>query len=342
MLKNWLKNLAEKVPLPIYQSLVNRNPIGLYYHVVSDEYLPHIQYLNGYKTPRAFENDLIYLLKKFNIITYEQLLTAYLNNSKLKHKSIILTFDDGFSECFSVVRPLLLKHGIPCSFFVTTEFIDNKKLSNVEKACLCIDQINSIENEVFQFIELKKSINFPKEIMTKKELISWIKSQAIYSTNTIDQLCLHFEIDVNDYLKSKQPYMTSDNIKKLSQDGFSIGAHSTSHRKLGLLTDIDIEKEIITSCNKVMSLTGKTQVPFAFPFSADGVSRELLEKIKQEFRGVGLFFDTNGIQRNQGFLVSRICADSTKGTINNSTNLDYKITQAYIEQIIMKANIFLN
>jgi peptidoglycan/xylan/chitin deacetylase (PgdA/CDA1 family) len=317
-------------------SITKRDVLGLYYHVISDELLPHIQNLYSYKTTRLFENDLLYLAKNFNIISYEQLLAYLTRGQKLNPKSLILTFDDGFSECYTIARPLLLKHGIPSVFFITTDFIGNQKMDTRNKISLCIDHLNSLENDALK--NVLKSINeiFKKNFVNIGVLKQWLKSLTNLDHSAIDLLCQIFEININRYLATKNPYMSLNDIKNLDNDGFTIGAHSLNHQKFDSLTDMEIEEDITASCKTIISLTGKSQVPFAFPFSADGVSRDLLQDIRGRHDYVGLFFDTNGIKSDRNFIINRICGDSPKSASNEKTNLQEFITKAYIENLALR------
>ncbi|MEI9983375.1 MAG: polysaccharide deacetylase family protein [Aliidongia sp.] len=59
----------------------------------------------------------------------------------------------------------------------------------------------------------------------------------------------------------------------MRSDGFTIGAHSRSHRWLQDLSRADAEEEIVESCRTVRDITGQTSVPFAFPYFGGGLDR---------------------------------------------------------------------
>ncbi|NJN43532.1 MAG: polysaccharide deacetylase family protein [Anaerolineae bacterium] len=140
---------APHIPLYAYRRLLPRNPIGFFYHSVSDNHLPHIKHLYPYKSTADFEKDILYLKSNFNILGYpllEELSKAQSQRARiptLPSKSAFLSFDDGFAECFTVVRPILLKHSIPCIFFLSTNWIGNKEMFYRGKISLAIDSIAS-------------------------------------------------------------------------------------------------------------------------------------------------------------------------------------------------------
>ena len=62
----WMRGLriiTGTVPDLIYRAVFSRDIILFFYHVISDDLLPHIQYLYAYKSLGMFEHDLIYVLK---------------------------------------------------------------------------------------------------------------------------------------------------------------------------------------------------------------------------------------------------------------------------------------
>jgi len=333
MIKPFLKKIADNIPVPVYMTVIKRDVLGLYYHVVSDERLPHIQHIYPYKSTRMFENDLIYLAKNFNLISYEQLSEHYSGGQRLKPRSMILTFDDGLSQCYSIARPLLLKHGIPCVFFIPTDYIDNHKMLYDHKASLCIDLVGTLENSAAS--DMSKSVKdaFGKEFDNLIDLKLWIKSLATNERSTIDALCQLLNIDVRQYLDKHHPYISTGEIKSLAGEGFTIGAHSVSHQRLGMMTNQAVEDEMIQSCKTIMSLSGKSSSPFAFPFSADGVSRNALQEIRERHPYIGLLFDTNGILPGPKFIISRMCGDRPDHSGKNQSNLPQRIAKAYLEEL---------
>ncbi|HDD23886.1 MAG TPA: polysaccharide deacetylase family protein [Chloroflexi bacterium] len=92
----------------------------LMYHYVS-ELPPDADSLRRDLTvsPEDFEAQLAYLAEAgYHPITLTDL-TLYLTQGyPLPDKPVILTFDDGYADAYTVVFPLLLKYGFPGTFFV--------------------------------------------------------------------------------------------------------------------------------------------------------------------------------------------------------------------------------
>jgi hypothetical protein len=374
-----------------YERLVRRDVVGLCYHLVSDECPPHVAHLGAFKPLEMFEADLKYLKQHYNVISYEELLrlrhssldsrhsTLATSHSPATRPAVILTFDDGFRECFTHVRPLLLKYELPAIFFITTDFIDNRRLFYRNKVSLCLDRLRTLDraNLATFTATLQRSSPTPNtghltsELdtchLTPDTLLGWLKNLPITAEATIDEVCELLNIDCQRYLAERQPYLTCDEIKALAVDGFTIGAHSKSHTRLGqgkgsgpfcrtgpfcrngfdqpqrslpgaphksVLTPFsELASELVDSCRIIAELTGAERVPFAFPFSGDSVDRAQLAEIRQQNPVVDLIFDRRGFRPDADFIVHRIIGDSPEKTTPASSNVKQLFRRAYCNEL---------
>lgn len=329
MSKPWAERFAEKIPDGLYRALVRRDGFCFFYHVVSDETLAHIAPLYSYKTPHQFECDLLYLKQNYELISYGQLASLRAGQASSGRPFAFLSFDDGCSECFSVVRPLLLKHGIPCTFFITTSLIGNRKMLYRHVVALCLRAVKEASD--LERASMLREINreFQQNLDGEQAFRSWIRSFKREEPSVTSRLCQLLEIDVDAYLKTRRPYLAAGQIQTLALDGFTIGAHSQSHSKMQLLDEPSIEAEMADSCQEIRAITQQEQVPFAFPFSASGVSRDLLARITQQHPSIGLLFDTKGIRLDRPFILNRIWSDPPPDTSSDPSNLPQLLRDAY-------------
>src|SRR5262245_43774967 len=115
------RRALQKSPLWLLKRIVHRSRLAFCYHVVSDKPLPHIRHLYRTKSVAAFEQDLDYLERNFDLCTYEDWIAP--SSTRRGRTKALLTFDDGMAECFDTIRPILLRRGIPGVFFLVSEFI---------------------------------------------------------------------------------------------------------------------------------------------------------------------------------------------------------------------------
>ena len=115
MLKRLIKISKQQLLLP-------------FYHLVSDNEPEYVKGLYKSKTIQQFKNDLELFLKYYEPITLEDVILFNKGELKLLKPSFHLTFDDGLSNFYHVIAPILSKKNIPATVFVNTAFVDNKDL----------------------------------------------------------------------------------------------------------------------------------------------------------------------------------------------------------------------
>ncbi len=303
--------------------------VGFYYHVISNKPLGHISHLFSYKSQESFERDLVYLKRHYNPVSYGEYATSIHSGKDVKPNSALLTFDDGYAECYSTVRPLLIRYEIPCIFFVVTDLVDNKEMLYRNKISLCIEKAKSSPTTVLAGLLAEINKAFNEDIRDLISFMRWLKGLNAGERDMMDKICVILGVDIRGYLSTNRPYLTSDEIRSLASDGFTIGGHGKSHCPLSHLSNEEIEEEIVTSCKIIMDLTGEKEVPFAFPFSGEGIDRRFLKDLVTRHKFLGLFFDTGGLRQDEDFIVNRVFADQpTPSYILPRSNIPHLLRNA--------------
>ncbi len=321
-----IRRYGRHIPLSIYRRVIPRSPIGFVYHAVSDGPLPHIRHLYPYKTAAAFEVDLRCIKDSFELVGHSELRASLAGQTRLRPQAAFLSFDDGLSECYAVIRPLLKKHRLPGLFFLTTDWIDNQALFYRSKISLCIERFAEMSGPE----QAGWLCNHPQTAsLSAGEFPGWLKNHQQSDEALLDAICDRLQIDVQGFLKEVQPFLNRAQIREMRAEGFAFGAHGRQHAKLNLLTPEQQAEEIVESCRRIAEITGDEQVPFAFPFSGAGVDRPMLAELRLRHPEVGLIFDTQKLRRDRAFIFQRIWVDRPVPGIPAARNIDYWLHQAY-------------
>ncbi|MEX1247377.1 MAG: polysaccharide deacetylase family protein [Anaerolineales bacterium] len=324
------KGIRRSMPLWLYPTLIRRDVVGVFYHSVSDERLSHIQHLYPTEPVARFEAALRYIKGHFHPVAETELEAHRLQGRPLPRRALHLSFDDGFAECYSVARPLLLTYGIPCTFFVTTDWVDNQRMFYRNKVSLCIERMAELAHDAAKMVFTSLNNALDTKLTDAGDFARWIKSMQPGDEAVIDMTAKMLGLDLSHYLQTRQPYLTRQQILELHKDGFTIGAHTRSHTKLALLPPDQVEAEIVEPAHFVQQLTGSEQVPFSFPYSASGTDRALLAWIRAKHPFLGLFYDTRDLRQDESFIVNRIWAEkSAYRQAGRHTNLPALLHAAY-------------
>ena len=106
--------------------------IILCYHGVTERRKRHPNDPSGlHVRADRFEAQLNYLRRHYQVISLAKFLEARRSNAPLPHKSVVLTFDDGYRNFLTGALPRLAEREMPVSVFLITDRISDKSQSSV-------------------------------------------------------------------------------------------------------------------------------------------------------------------------------------------------------------------
>lgn len=249
-----------------------------FYHVVSNHNLLHIKNY-PFRNVNQFERELDYFLKYFKPVTLQEI-----KEQHTKRNIFHLSFDDGLKECAEIVAPLLLKKGIPATFFVNTAFVGNRQLFHKYKASLLVTEMQQTQD--------KFAARFLKENNTNE---NQLLSLSFQQQNILDELAEILHLNFADFLAKQQPYLSLAQLKDLQNMGFSIGAHSENHTEFWEISKEEQFKQVKKSVEWVAKNVQPELNVFSFPFTDDGVSEQLIQRLFDE-NICDLTFGTAGLK----------------------------------------------
>jgi len=272
----WIDTLIQTTPICFAEKFSDLIPLIPYYHIVSNERIIHVCHLYPYKNEKQFIDDVEFLCSRYQPISLDSLIDHIKHGKKLKNGSFLLTFDDGYSQMYSVVAPILIKKGIPAVFFLNTDFIDNKRLCYFNKASIIIEFVINNKNH---FYNIKKNLS-PFLNLPFYEVPNRILSIRYEETNVLDELAGLLGIRFNDYLAKNQPYLNGSQIRRMIEMGFYFGAHSKDHPLYANLSLEDQLNQTIGSLQFIKKEFKLSYSVFAFPNHDYAVTKEFFSAIK--------------------------------------------------------------
>ncbi len=210
-----------------------------------------------------FEKQIIYIKNNYNAISFSDLITHINKGTKPAKNSIVITFDDGFADNYLNAFPILKKHNIPATIFVSTGYIGGDKtfwfnqLSRLIKMNPGVNfQIDGKEFSVSQKTEEQEcllvellTIMKNKKNSQRVTLLSDLSNQLI-ETHQCDTFALP---------------MSWDNIREMDKSGIEFGSHTVTHPILSQLTEEELEHEIIGSKKQLEQQLNKMIQTISYP-----------------------------------------------------------------------------
>lgn len=320
-----LFKLVKELPISFLYNFVNSKILFPFYHTVSDDDLPHIKNLYKYRSINEFRNDLDYLLKDRIPIDLETLINILKGKTTLQKKAFFLSFDDGLSEIYSIVSPILKEKGVPATFFLCPEFIDNKELFFRHKVSLIVDVLKSCSPH--EFANIKKLCADYKINSTKPQ--DCLRKITFEQSGLLNEFAEILNFDFKQFITENNIYLTSEQVNSLIENGFDIGAHSNNHphySELSIDEQVEQTKTSINYLNEKYSINCRA---FAFPFNDIGVSNAFFQKLQVD-KIVDITFGTAGFFKDSiQYNIQRFSMEEYSGTIE-------EIIKQYIYQRIKR------
>jgi peptidoglycan/xylan/chitin deacetylase (PgdA/CDA1 family) len=228
------------------------------YHGV--DYVGSLRFNSRFISQKNLESQIIFFKKHFHIATIEDYV---LGNYPKSVFTIVLTFDDGYRNNFELVVPLLEKHQVPATFFITSIQASGHNI-------LWSDHLDL----GFGYTQSNIKIN-GREFQKKKDGF-YEFSSGLSLKNACRQEGFHFKEEmmrmVSEEFKSNPKLdiywqlMDDKQISSLKNSQWvSVGSHGHFHNNLGLLAIEDAETELLSSKNYLDNLLEKEVKFLAFP-----------------------------------------------------------------------------
>jgi len=272
-----LPSLAQLLPLNVLIRITGKRIIFPFYHLVSDEDVPHVKHLYTVRTTREFIHDLDFLLKHYKPIGITDLLDSVNNGRPLQGNCFFLSFDDGLREFHDVAAPILRQKGIPAVCFLNSGFIDNAGLFYRYKASLLIDKLQK-GNDLSGRQKLLENW-FEENHLPLTPGYSGLLLISYANRHLLDELALQLDVHFDEFLRERHPYLDSNQVHELIQHGFVFGAHSIDHPEYRYLAE---EEQIRQTVESILMITGKFGIKeklFSFPFTDHDVKKTFFDRV---------------------------------------------------------------
>ena len=199
----------------------------------------------------SFHQQMLWLKEKKAVFLSEDEIIYYQQKGKVVPKrSVLITFDDGYKDNFTLAYPVLHSLHIPAIYFIPAGTIMNRKLhwwdiislfiKKTQKSLIIIQKVNL---PLASAQEKKKAIFHLLKVMKTKP-----HSQTQDLLEILSKEC---EVDFPSHEQQNSELMTWDNIQEVRSNGIAIGSHTVSHRVLATL-DEDEQFEELRSSKKLL------------------------------------------------------------------------------------------
>ncbi|MEI8279877.1 MAG: polysaccharide deacetylase family protein [Bacteroidota bacterium] len=272
------------------------------YHYIRPLTRTHFKGIKGLDV-REFRDQLTYLKNNFTIIDHQLLHDHIQNNTQLPENAVLLTFDNGYSDMFRYVLPILVKENLKGLFYVPDYYAKGKHH---------LLDVNSIHVLLTKDLRIPQYVNEIELYMSANKDVLPQSFQALVNSYTFDSRFDTKEVQIikktlqfglpEDHRKKLITYLlekyvqidhetlfedfycTTDQLNMMIDEGMHIGGHGLRHYWMGKMNEEEQEKEVLASKSFIQSLAAQKMLSFCYPFgSYNDTSIALLKKHGFEF-----------------------------------------------------------
>ena len=266
MLKQFAKRLAvNSGSLRVISTFAGKGIAVLMYHSVSEDPASFRSTLGdiGHQV-RVFERQMELLARSFHVISLDETLLFIRGQRDVPRRSVVVTFDDGYADNYNVAIPLLNKLGIPSTFYVTVDCVQQKRLPWPSR----------IRYALF---------SSRKPVWVDPDGQSWPLRDDVQRGKAFDRACQYcgrladaeqdrfvalVESDLECVLAQGPLMMTWDEVRGCVKQGHIIGSHTMTHPNMAHIPADAMQREMAESKKILDRELGFPVVHFSYPCPA--------------------------------------------------------------------------
>lgn len=273
----------------------------LMFHGVTKKHDPVANFDYKHVEAEKLEKFIIHLKKRYAIISLEDFI-AYKRKKieNIPKNAIILSFDDGYQNCYTNLFPILKKYNVPAAIFLPTAYIDKKEIAWYDMVVYCIAEtkekeitvdgkkyvIDSNEKKVAALVELKRKI---RDSSAKREMLL---KETEQTTKITGNVCKNEDFQ----------FMSWENCTEMQRAGISFGSHSVTHQIMTAFSENEVKHEMLFSKKIIEEKLKRECTAFAYPFGCSNASmKKMLQSMKYR-AGLSATYGTNSIFTNSADL----------------------------------------
>jgi len=278
---------------------MSRRVTVVMYHYVRDLTHSRFSAIKGLSIER-FCRQLDYIQTHYTPISVERLIRAFSPfQEPLPPNPILLTFDDGYSDHFVNVFPVLDARGIQGCFFPPVQSVQEHKVLDVNKIQFILAAASDIGSLVDQVFSCVSEFRTEFQLETRDGYFLAIGEQHRYDTREVTVLKRLLQRELPEPVRAEivrrlfaehvtsdeasfacELYMSAEQIACLRRHGMHIGSHGTTHAWLNHLPPEAQANEIDESLKFLQTLGIRREEDWTMCYPYGGFNDSLLQVLR--------------------------------------------------------------
>jgi peptidoglycan/xylan/chitin deacetylase (PgdA/CDA1 family) len=244
----------------------------------------------------GFRRELLQMKQHADPVSESELIASLNGGPRLSRNSFMVTFDDGYRDCFDRALPILKELRIPAVYFIPTEAIEERKLGWWD--------------HIAWYMKCSKADKATATVLLQKMKLF----PASDTATMLEELSRATGVAPPPHEACDRQLMTWEQIREAQSAGITIGSHTHTHRVLATL-DLKTQKEELTRSKRLLEeKIGKPVRSVSYPvggyehfnIETKSLAREAGYEIAYSF-----LTGVNSVDAIDRFDVRRMCPQGT-------------------------------
>lgn len=216
--------------------------------------------------PEEFEAQMRFVAKNFDVVSFSDLEACDLAGKAWPKRALIVSFDDGYRDNYTLAWPILRAFVIPATIFLATAHIGAQKLFWWDAIAFCF------KRSELQSVALPELGAAPFPLQTTAQKRAAIDAALVYSKAVCDVERRDFVRALPARLEAKLDEETArgmhlswDEVREMARGGIEFGGHTVTHPILSRVESQQLQFETATCKSDIETETGQKVLAFAYP-----------------------------------------------------------------------------
>lgn len=209
---------------------------------------------------RRFNDVIGWVSKWFKVLPLDQAVTQ-LRSGELPARAAAITFDDGYADNATNALPVLQRHGVTATFFISTAFLDGGRMWNDS----VIEAVRQCTRSTLDLRSMGLGLYQIDALEQRRYAIGELLRQIKYMEPEQRDQAVQFVMDAAGPSSPEDLMMRPEQVRVLRHAGMQIGAHTCSHPILERVGDQEAGLEITNSKAFLETVVGEPVTLFAYP-----------------------------------------------------------------------------
>lgn len=220
-----------------------------------------------------FHSQVQVLKKRGGVVSLEEALSLLLTRRAFKGTAVLITFDDGYLDNYTLAFPILKNAGLPATFFLATSFIGSSNLPWWDEIAFLVRHCQFPAIQLDYPNSRNLSLGTGRRETAIRELVTLYK-RCSDPSRLLAQVRDRCEVRF-DSIAAERLFLDWNEAREMAAAGMDIGAHTHTHRNVGRLSLDDQLDELRISRERLEAGLARRVDVMAYPYGArDSFNRD--------------------------------------------------------------------